>query len=447
MNITQSFLVSILAEFSLVMLCVMGVWSFIAIRRRRQDVAAAQALVECVRREEPMQLSRMRDLIARTTQGGNPSSVAERLLEQERNFYKHFIQVYLKRDAKAFATLPNQVKALGESYRKSFLSEKSDGTFSSSQISESDHYLGEESPTPLQELRSLREAHDKLEARLENMQRMIQGYANAGEKDSSALNQPTNTQFAETLISPTSLLPESPTEEAFEMPEEDTVDTSFGAELEFESTLESELEPESTFDSGLEPDSESALEPEEEMERESEQLSGLEFDLKPESSMEPTTESSTELMMEDASMEDFMEGLMDPVVDPSTESLMETPMDEPVAEPEEFSWDNELLSTDVLDFDVLQLEEVSTDRPGTSNRGSADTSGRSSGGGGGTSAQTSGGDFGSFDLSDPFETESISATDSETENQLRSIVTTAEDNWRETATTGTSTPAKKPRKR
>ncbi|CAK0774984.1 hypothetical protein CCP3SC1_780007 [Gammaproteobacteria bacterium] len=487
MNLTQPLLISILAEFSIALVCVLGIWSFLALRRRRRDMAAALALVESVRREEPMHLSQMRGFISRVVQGGNSSSIAERLLEEERNFYKHFIRIYLKRDADAFAMLPDEVKKLWESYSRLFASDEGDAAFSSpSQISELDHYLGEEGPTPLQELRALQEAHSQLEARFEHMQKTLQGYTNTSGKGSPVpMSTAPKAQFTETLemrAGATQLLPEFPSAENFDTPQEDEAEpefaSEFGAGLEFESALEPESESvlgpelgsesesafESMFESTTEPalefESEAEAESKPEIESESELEFGLEFGLEAESEPESEPEAESEFSMEQSFMEETtesvveetfaespMEGFMESPEESSTESFAETSPDAPAVESEEFAWDNALLSTDVLDFDVLQLEEVAMDRPNTP-KGSTVTPGRGSTGANSAPVQNPSASLGSSEFPDSFGGESISTSDEETEGHLRNIVIAAEESWRETGiTSSASSGAGKGRKR
>jgi hypothetical protein len=84
----------------------------------------------------------------------------------------------------------------------------------------------------------------------------------------------------------------------------------------------------------------------------------------PEVEYEPLMEEKD--TTEGTSMESYLEEFMnEPDQDPSTDMLMDPPMEESTPESDGFSIDDESPSTDTLDFDALQLEEISTDSPNT----------------------------------------------------------------------------------
>jgi hypothetical protein len=230
--------------------------------------------------------------------------------------------------------------------------------------------------------------------------------------------------------------PEEETPEE-ETPEEETPEEETPEE---EAPEEETPEPEFSMESFMEESApESALSMESFMEEST-----------PESEL--STESSMDSPVEGATMESFMEGLMEePTEDPSTESLMETPMDQPIKE--EFSWDDSFSSSDTSDFDVLQLEEVSMELPGTSSKKSNSSDVPASKSAAVHSAipeetldpfdfssskkSSTSKAFSEFDLGN----ESISTTDGDTADHIRNIVQTAEKSWNET------NPKKTPRKR
>ena len=394
-SVSQSLLISVLVETSLAMAVVVGVWSFFAIRRRRRDVAAAQRLVETVRREEPAHLARVRDFVARIHQGQNASPIAERLLEGERDFYKKFIQIYLTRNASAFATLPDLVNLLGEAYRQLLSQAEGIAAAPSTAFAESSRYLGEEDPSTVQELLSLREEHGRLQEKfqitLDTMHRMIQEYASMYGKSCSALSQTTSDQILEALLtvnnansgtSPveergfsTPIVPDvyDPDVEMLGAPEPHMPVAPMMPDMSEMGMSEEAEEPlGSVLAQPLEEDwahSETpALLGESESVEDTDASFLLDHPDQADQAEEPPSGSEgfpLGLSMEENSIESLMEGLLeptksDPFKDPFAEALFESPKgEEPVAETEEFSWDNALLATDASDFDVLQLEEVS----------------------------------------------------------------------------------------
>jgi hypothetical protein len=189
-------------ETFLALAVVVGLWSFLALRRRRRDVAAVQALIERLRQDEPSRLTvQARDTLARRNhlQGENVSDHVERLLEGERNFYKYLIHIYLRRDAAALAALPEQVAALVEPYRKLVPTEEAGTATSAPTVTPEP----EDTPALRQELNYLRQEHSKLgehlRTTLDTVRKMIEEYATVFGKDRTFLEQATGDQILEAL--------------------------------------------------------------------------------------------------------------------------------------------------------------------------------------------------------------------------------------------------------
>lgn len=360
MNLSQAILISILAEGALVVVAVLGVWVFLTIRRRGRDVTAAQTLVESVRREEASHLSRIHEVISRTLQGENPSIIAKRLLDEERNFYKHIIQVYLKRDAAAFAVLPDQIKSLAESYQQLLIQVKNAATSSSHTEDEPTQYLGEESSQYLQkesyeesysseesnqyleeentklsqEIQMLKE---RLQLTLETMNKMIQEYSGIYGKDCISLTQTTNDDLLEAVIMVHNerLLSEPTSEEASSV--EPDLGTDMGSSLgaDFGSNLGVDLGSDLGADFG----------------------SDLGVDLEHELDSELEHESPTDgSFMGDSLLAEFSPTEL------GSEESMESLLEEPTSKSDDdFLQEDLQTSTDTLDFDALELEEILTD--------------------------------------------------------------------------------------
>ncbi len=387
--VTQSLLLSVLVEASLAMAVVVSLWSFFALRRRRRDVAAAQQLVESVRREEPERLSLVSDFVSRIIKGNDPSPIAERLLEEERDFYKRLIQIYLSRDAEAFSSLPLMVDALGESYRRLLLQAEGFGDFSEPVSAPPSRYLDEDdapipAPNLSHELISLRAEHGNLQEKfritLDTMHRMVQEYASTYGKNCATLSNTTSDQILEALLvvsgadvptkasppprEPISLPPTGIVVDAPEIPEDESIETAFAMDEESFSEEENLPEEEATPEEESPPEphlSEDDLLAREWAEALGETGSESAYD-KP-----PPEVFPMEMSLEENSIESLMAGLLEPAHDPFEASPIESTKNPATNELAEFSWDDALL-TDTSDFDVLQLEEVSVSGGGLQNR-------------------------------------------------------------------------------
>ncbi len=375
--VMQSLWLSVLVEVSLALVGVVGVWSFFSWRRRQRDVAAAQTLVDRIRRDDPERLSQMIDFVSRVIQGQNPTQIADRVLEEERSFYKRMIHVYLNRDAEAFASLPDLVDLLGESYRSILLQAN---IVPGAASVESTAYLGEEEvQSSSHELHALREERDKLKDQLRvtlgTMHRIIEEYASMYGRDASVMPRTTSDQLLEALM----MIHGSPQQHASEIPSPLVPKMAALAHHAADQEAEPVFDIEDLTENPLEDSTESAMEDstEDAMEDPMEDhMLGIvsashdfssfldQDDLLSTSSEEHTTTfPPEELSIEDHSIDDLMQGIMDPNTDPFSEMLAESDKDASTKDPEEFSWDNALL-TDASDFDVLQLEEVSLDARG-----------------------------------------------------------------------------------
>jgi hypothetical protein len=119
MSLAESILRFLIYEVIAGLAIVVAILGGLMLRRRLRDVRSVRALIAGVKKEEDTRVRALQAfLVDRGMAEEEADEMAQRLIEEEKVFYQHLVEVYLKRDPGLTSKLPEHVRALAGAYRE-----------------------------------------------------------------------------------------------------------------------------------------------------------------------------------------------------------------------------------------------------------------------------------------------------------------------------------------
>ncbi|CAK0755011.1 hypothetical protein CCP3SC1AL1_2140003 [Gammaproteobacteria bacterium] len=197
MILPEPMALTLLAESLVALVGVAGAWLFFTLRGQQQDKNAAHGMIQRIQQNEPARITQIQESFS--LKKGEASNEISQVLAEERQFYKKFLQIYLDRDPKVLASLPDQITSLLRSHAR-LCPAHSHVTPSAPPTLTAQKFVP---PTSNAELESLRKEHDRLKTYLntllETLLRMMGEYA-SHTKNESILEETTVDQLLQALL-------------------------------------------------------------------------------------------------------------------------------------------------------------------------------------------------------------------------------------------------------
>jgi|GEM_PF-5028836 len=197
MSLPEPMALTLLAESLVALVGVAGAWLFFTLRGQQRDKNAAHGMIQHIHQNEPARITQIQESFS--LKKGESSNEISQVLAEERQFYKKFLQVYLDRDPKVLASLPDQITGLLRSHAR-LCPAQSRAIPPPPPTPTTPQFIP---PTSNAELESLRKEHDRLKTYLntllETLLRMMGEYA-SHTKNESILEETTVDQLLQALL-------------------------------------------------------------------------------------------------------------------------------------------------------------------------------------------------------------------------------------------------------